>query len=102
MTQTGKLQQTVTLYVGFHAGFLRALFFDPKDGGDMFFTKRRLTFKELHGVMPQKPELLLVFTYVFCLSALGGFPLNTVMGDLATSADQNQFRILLYNMGIFY
>jgi hypothetical protein len=42
-----------------HAGFLPGLFFDPEDGYDMFFPKRRLTFNGLHGVISNKIELFM-------------------------------------------
>jgi hypothetical protein len=41
----------------FHAGFLLGLFFNPEDGGDMFFRNVGLTFNGLHGLISQKIKL---------------------------------------------
>jgi hypothetical protein len=38
-------------------GFLRSLFFDFEEGGNMFSSKRRLTFNELHGDISPKTAL---------------------------------------------
>jgi hypothetical protein len=40
----------------FQAGFFLGLFFDPENGGDMFFL---LTFNGLHGAISQKIELFI-------------------------------------------
>jgi hypothetical protein len=42
----------------FHAGFLLALFFGPKNGGYVA-PKRRLALTGLHGVISQKIELFI-------------------------------------------
>jgi hypothetical protein len=42
-----------------HADFLLGIFFDPEMGDDIFFLKLPLTFKGLHGVMPQKIGLFI-------------------------------------------
>jgi hypothetical protein len=44
----------------FHAGFLLGLFFDPEDGSNMFFPKRRLTFNGLRGVIFREKELFTI------------------------------------------
>jgi hypothetical protein len=44
----------------FHAGFLLGLFYDPEDGGDDVLSKRRFTFKRLHGIISQKIELFII------------------------------------------
>jgi hypothetical protein len=43
----------------FHAGFLSGLFFHPEDGGDIFPTKRRLTFNGPQSFISQKIELFI-------------------------------------------
>lgn len=47
-----------------HAGSFLSLFFDPEDGGNIFFQKRRLTFRGLHCIMSQKIEFLMTTTVI--------------------------------------
>jgi hypothetical protein len=39
---------------------LLGLFFNPEDGGDIFFPKQRLAFNGLHSVISQKTELFII------------------------------------------
>jgi hypothetical protein len=45
--------------MGFHAGFLLRLFFNPENGGDVP-PKLRLTLNGLHGVISQKMVLFII------------------------------------------
>jgi hypothetical protein len=67
-------------YIDIDTGFLLSVFFDLKDGGDMFPPKRLLTFNGLREVLSQKTELFittavrtsdLTFVYRLLLELLG-------------------------------